>query len=194
MKTDMSTIAHSKDICRRLFLSERTAGRVFYAVNRPYKALLRLPTAKELTTGLITQESTELAYVRTTQAIITLADEQWRPVIVDTPDGRRVPDQWPKSVNALPKCFEYSGQLSAHVHVRATCKRGSPCGYILLRTPLTLVWGRGEEHWPAGNLMACWNQSKMDTFTSISPVSFSAMHEPADKTSALLLDQLRAQQ
>jgi hypothetical protein len=186
------TVLQSKEICRRLFLAEKAARRVFYAVNRQYKALLRLPTAQELAHGLATQEA-QVARVKPTQVIITLADELWQPVLIDTPDGRRIPDQWPKSVDAVPKCFTYSGKLSAEVALHATCKRGRPCAYILLTEPLTLMWGRGEEHWPAGNFMACWNEVKMDCFTSISPPSFAAMHEPADAASARLLTQLCGQ-
>jgi hypothetical protein len=187
------TVWQSQEICRRLFRAERAAGRVFYAVNRKYNALLRLPTPEEIAGGLVTQEATKLARVRPTQVIITLADEQWKPVHIDTPDGRCIPDQWPKSIDAVPKCYTYTGKLSADGALRATCKPGRPCAYILLTKPLTLMWGRGEEHWPAGNFMSCWNEVKMDCFTSISPPSFAAMHEPADAASAQVLAQLRGQ-
>ncbi len=187
------SVFNSKATCRRLFLAEKAAGRVFHAVNRRYNALLRLPNAQELNRGLVTQESTRFARVRPNQVIITLADNKWQPVLIDTPDGRRIPDQWPKSIDSTAKCFAYTGRLSSAVALRATCNPGRPIAHILLSEPLTLEWERGEEHWPAGNFMICWNETKLDVFASISPPSFAAMHEPANPASAKILDKLRGQ-
>lgn len=187
------TVDESKATCRALFLEHKAAGLVFHAVNRPYPVLLRLPTADELANGLETQEATSRANVDPDEVIVIRADADFKPVLMRTADGRTVIDQWATSLEVVPHNFAFEGELSSEVATRGTRKPGRPCAYIRLTKPLTLTWKRGEETWVAGSYMSCWDETKMDSFTSVTPESFAAMKQPAGAASARVFAALTTQ-
>jgi len=176
--------------CRGLFLAEKAAGRAFYAVNRPYNALLRLPTADEFTHGIETQESTERARVKSTHIIIVRADINWNPVLIQASDGRLITDQWSSGLEKVRNNFEFTSEPYDEHVVRAIRKRGRPCAYVRLSEMLETLHDRGSETWTAGSYMSCWDEEALNDFTAVTPISFAEMKEPADPESAKIFETL----
>ncbi len=177
--------------CKALFLQEKTAGRVFYAVNKPYLGYLRLPTVDELVHGIETQEATN-SRVKPTHIIIVRLDASGNPVLLETADGRKVIDQWASGREKVRENFDYAEEPQDGCPVLAKRKPGKPCAYIRLSQPLETVHERGSETWPDG-YMSCWNEETMDDFTAVSPTSFAEMKEPADELSASIFKRLQAE-
>ncbi len=180
----------SLQLCRGLFTGEKAAGRVFYVVNRQYNALLRLPTIEDLTSGLETQEASKPSRVKPTQVVITRADKDWNPVLINTEAGRKVPDCWASGLAKVGENFDYDPSVLANGAARSTRKPGKPCAYILLNETIIVTWDRGEETWVAGSFMSCWDEAAMNSFTAITPVSFDQMKEPENAASASILARL----
>lgn len=184
------TREESQQRCRELFLREKAAGRVFYAVNRRYNALLRLPTAEELANGIETQETAH-SRVKPSHVVVIRTDSNWSPVMVSTGDGRSIVDQWASGLDKVLENYDFEGELTSERCVQSRRNPGRPCAYIYLRESMETVHGRGTEIWRAGSFISCWDEVNLDQFTGISAQSFAGMKEPADADSARLLEQLR---